>query len=93
MPIIWDQSTYAESGVGEMWEVQARFGYCSGIAMALHLPDGRHFFLGVDRDKPRPARHREVTRMVADLQLFAVHAQDAALRILDAVAVSPSGLP
>jgi hypothetical protein len=52
MPIIWDQSTYAENGVGEMWEVQARFGYCSGIAMALHLPDGRHFFLG---GRPRQA--------------------------------------
>ena len=82
VPIIWDQSTYAEKGVGEMWEAQARFGYCSGIAMALHLPDGRHFFLGVDRDKPVPPDRAKLTRMVADLQLFAVHAQDAALRIL-----------
>jgi DNA-binding CsgD family transcriptional regulator len=89
VPIIWDQSTYAEKGVGEMWEVQAGFGYCSGIAMALHLPDGRHFFLGVDRDKPVPPDPAELTRMVADLQLFAVHAQDAALRIL----TPPSRLP
>jgi DNA-binding CsgD family transcriptional regulator len=90
VPIIWDQSTYAEKGVGELWEVQARFGYCSGIAMALHLPDGRHFFLGVDRDKPVPPDPAEVTRLVADLQLFAVHAQDAALRILTPAPSSPN---
>lgn len=82
MPIIWDQTTYAAAGVGEKWEEQARFGYRHGIAMALHMPEGKHFFLGVDRDQPVPPDATEITRMVADLQLFAVHAQDAALRIL-----------
>lgn len=82
MPIIWDQQTYAEKGLGEKWEEQARFGYRHGIAMALHMPEGRHFFLGVDRDQPVPGDATIMTRLVADLQLFAVHAQDAALRIL-----------
>ena len=59
-----------------------QFGYNTGIAMALHLPEGRHFVLGVDRDKPLPADAAELQRVVADLQLFAVHAQDAAMRIL-----------
>ena len=89
MPIIWDQSTYAEQGLGEKWEEQARFGYRHGIAMALHLPEGRHFFLGVDRDQPVPPDAAEVTRIVADLQLFAVHAQDAALRILTPAPSAP----
>ncbi|HWH82198.1 MAG TPA: autoinducer binding domain-containing protein [Burkholderiaceae bacterium] len=82
VPIIWDQDTYVQRGLGEMWEEQARFGYCSGIALALHLPEGRHFFLGVDRDRALPDDATELTRVVADLQLFAVHAQDAAQRIL-----------
>jgi DNA-binding CsgD family transcriptional regulator len=82
MPIIWDQQTYAAQGLGDKWEEQARFGYRHGIAMALHMPEGRHFFLGVDRDQPVPPDAAEITRLVADLQLFAVHAQDAALRIL-----------
>ena len=82
VPIIWDQSTYVGEGLGEMWEEQARFGYSSGIALALHLPEGRHFFMGVDRDRPIPLDAVELTRVVADLQLFAVYAQDAALRIL-----------
>jgi DNA-binding CsgD family transcriptional regulator len=90
MPIIWDQSTYADRGLGDMWEYQARFGYRHGIAMALHMPEGRHFFLGVDRDKPVPPDTGELTRIVADLQLFAVHAQDAAMRILTPAMTSSS---
>jgi DNA-binding CsgD family transcriptional regulator len=82
VPIIWDQGTYTAVGQGDRWELQASFGYHTGIALALHLPEGRHFFLAVDRDQPLPDNSAEVTRMVADLQLFAVHAQDAALRIL-----------
>jgi len=82
VPIIWDQSTYVERGAGDVWEHQARFGYRTGIAMALHLPDGKHFVLGVDRDQPLPDDSDELQRLVADLQLFAVHAQDTAMRIL-----------
>jgi DNA-binding CsgD family transcriptional regulator len=82
VPIIWDQETYVANGVGELWEQQARFGYSTGIAMALHLPEGRHFLLGVDRDQSLPADPGALQRIVADLQLFAVHAQDAALRLL-----------
>lgn len=82
VPIIWNQDTYTSVKQGEKWEEQAHFGYRTGIALALHLPEGRHFVIGVDRDQPLPATPEEVTRLVADLQLFAVHAQDAALRIL-----------
>jgi DNA-binding CsgD family transcriptional regulator len=96
MPIIWDQATYCRNGQGPLWEEQARFGYRNGIAMALHLPEGRHFMFGVDRDQPLPEDPAEVTRMVADLQLFAVCAQDTALRILTpplAVPGAPSLTP
>jgi len=82
VPIIWDQQTYTGQGLGEMWEEQAQFGYSTGIAMALHLPEGKHFLLGVDRDQPLPADLAELQRLVADLQLFAVHAQEAAIRLL-----------
>ena len=39
---------------GGLWDAQARYGYHTGIALALHLPEGRHFFLGVDRDQSLP---------------------------------------
>jgi len=82
VPIVWDQSTYATAGHGARWEAQAQFGYCTGIALALHMPRGQHFFIGVDRDQRLPSDGEELSRLTADLQLFAAHAQEAALRIL-----------
>jgi DNA-binding CsgD family transcriptional regulator len=82
VPVIWNQSTYVNAGEAEMWEEQARFGYRHGICLALHMPEGRHFSLGVDRDQPLPKDPAEVTRLVASLQLFAVHAQEASVRLL-----------
>jgi DNA-binding CsgD family transcriptional regulator len=82
LPIIWGQDTYTKCGLGEKWEEQAKFGYQTGIALALHLPEGRHFYIGVDRDQPLPQDTSELTRMVAHLQLFAVYAQEAAQRVL-----------
>lgn len=89
VPIIWGQSTYVTNGLGEMWEEQARFGLNNGICLALHMPEGRHFILGVERDRPVPLESTELTRLVADLQLFAVHAQDAALRIFTPASTDP----
>jgi len=89
VPIIWDQSTYVGHGLGDVWEQQASYGYSTGIAMALHLPEGRHFMLGVDRDQALPADANELQRVVADLQLFAVHAQEAAVRLLVPPALQP----
>jgi DNA-binding CsgD family transcriptional regulator len=81
LPIIWGQSTYIQHGQRDLWDVQARYGYCNGIAMALHMPDGRHFLFGVERDQPLPEDTNEISRLVADLQLLTVHAQEAASRI------------
>ncbi len=89
VPIIWDQDTYLANGAGDLWEQQAGFGYRTGIAMALHMPEGRHFLLGVDRDQALPSDADELQRIVADLQLFAVHAQEAALRLLVPAAMQP----
>jgi DNA-binding CsgD family transcriptional regulator len=82
VPIIWDQETFVKSGVADQWEHQAHFGYHTGIAMGLHMPEGKHFVMGVDRDQRLPPNREELQRMVADLQLFAVHAQDAAMRLM-----------
>jgi DNA-binding CsgD family transcriptional regulator len=89
VPIVWGQKTYLDQGSIDLWDAQAQYGYRNGIAMALHLPEGRHFFLGVDRDQPLPADRVELTRLVADLQLFAVHAQDTAMRVLISEALQP----
>jgi DNA-binding CsgD family transcriptional regulator len=82
VPFAYDQELYVREGAGDLWEEQARFGYNTGISVALHLQDHKHFFLGVDRERALPNDVDEVTQLLASLQLLAVHAQDAALRLL-----------
>ena len=60
VPIIWDQDTYVRNGLEHHWEEQAAHGYHTGIALALHLPEGRHFMMGVDRDR-RPRWRRKAS--------------------------------
>jgi len=81
-PFVYDQSMYVNEQAADLWEMQALFGYKTGIAMALHLPGGKHFVMGVDREQPLPGDDVIITRMMADLQLLAVHAQDTAIRLL-----------
>jgi DNA-binding CsgD family transcriptional regulator len=81
IPIIWNQSTYVSNGEAPLWEEQAFYGIKTGIALAMHMPDSSHFFIGVDRDRILSESEKSMTRIVADLQLFAVHAQDAAFRL------------
>jgi len=82
-PVVWDQATYVDGGAGDLWERQAPFGYHTGVAMALHLPQGRHFYLGVNRQQALPSDEEKLNRMMADLQLLGVYAQDAAKRLFE----------
>jgi DNA-binding CsgD family transcriptional regulator len=82
VPVMYDQTTYVNSGAADLWEQQARYGYHTGVAVALHLPNHVHFVLGVDRRDALPRDDTQLTRLMGDLQLVAVHAQDAAIRLL-----------
>jgi DNA-binding CsgD family transcriptional regulator len=82
VPFVYDQSMYVNEQAADLWDVQAVYGYKTGIALALHLPGGKHFLFGVDREKALPSDDVVLTRMMADLQLLAVHAQDTAIRLL-----------
>jgi DNA-binding CsgD family transcriptional regulator len=82
IPFLYDQRTYVDARAGDLWEEQARFGFATGVAVALHLPDHSHFVIGMDRDQGLPADDVHMTRLLADLQLLAVHAQHAASRLM-----------
>lgn len=82
VPFIYDQTLYVESGAGDLWEMQAPFGFKTGIAMAMHLPGGRHFLLGLDRPQPLPKRAAQRDRMVADVCMLAVNAQEMAFSVM-----------
>ncbi len=77
-PIVWDQSLYVGEGRGDFWEHQAAYGYRSGISIAMHLPQGRHFMFGIDSDRQACATEKQLRDLIYDVQLFAAHAQAAA---------------
>lgn len=81
-PLIYDQDFYVKADAGDLWEVHAPFGYRTGIAVAVHMPGYRRLLLGVDREKALPKDGVKLNRLIADLQLLAVHAQEAAGRLL-----------
>lgn len=81
VPVIYDQNLYVHESVGDLWEEQAAYGYRTGISVALHLPGQRHFVLGLDRETALPKSEIRLMRMLGDLQLLVVHAQETALRL------------
>lgn len=93
VPFIYDQALYVNDLASDLWEEQAAFGLRTGVAMALHLPGGKHFLMGVDREQALPQHDNQMTRLLADLQLLAVHAQDAAVRLLGREVESKSPTP
>jgi DNA-binding CsgD family transcriptional regulator len=93
VPVIYDQNMYVRAKAADLWEEQAPFGYRNGISVALHLPGQRHFVLGLDRETALPRSEVKLMRMLGDLQLLVVHAQETALRLfgrpLTDIALSP----
>lgn len=85
-PIAYDQTLYVAAGAAasDLWEFQAAFGFRNGIALAVHLPERKHFLLGFDRERALPADGKKLARMLGSLALLATFAQSAALRLFPA---------
>jgi DNA-binding CsgD family transcriptional regulator len=77
VPVLWDRSYYEQAGQGAMWEEQARFGLVSGVMVAMHMPGGRHFALGVDADQALTCDARARSELVGQVQLLMVHTESA----------------
>lgn len=82
LPFSYSQATYVTAGAGDLYEEQAPYGFRTGVAIAQHLPNGRHFLLGVDRSDPLPDDDMQLIRIYADLQLLVAYAQEASYRLL-----------
>jgi DNA-binding CsgD family transcriptional regulator len=81
VPFIYDRDLYSKEGASDLWEAQAPYGYKTGVNVGLHLPGDRHFLLGMDREAALPRSDSRMAQLLANLQLLAVHAQDAAVRL------------
>jgi DNA-binding CsgD family transcriptional regulator len=81
-PFFYDPDFYGAAGAGDQWDLQSPFGYRYGLAVALNLPNNHKLLVGVDRPEALPKSEEKLTRMMADLQLLAVHVRDAAERLM-----------
>lgn len=81
-PIIWSSANYLEPSVAEGYEVVASMGLRSGISIASHFADGRHFVLSVHTNKDLSRSSRQFARALPQLESYAVYALDAAFRLL-----------
>lgn len=82
IPFAYDQSTYVNCHAGDVWEVQAEFGYKTGLATATRTNQGRYFLFGVDRSRKLPKDDRVFAHTMASFQLLATFCCDAALRCM-----------
>lgn len=81
IPIVWGAKNYAAPGVADIHDVLASHGMRSGINVCSHLRNGRHFALALNTDRELLAAPSHVAHALPQLQLFAVHAMDAAFRL------------
>jgi DNA-binding CsgD family transcriptional regulator len=94
-PIVWDRRTYTGNDTEELWELQAPFGYRSGIAVAMHLGRGQHFMFGANWAKDRCENVPNFKVIAEDLLAFAEHAQASAFELCKPTTLdlnSPRGL-
>lgn len=90
-PVVYDQGTYVEAGVADLWDAQAPFDYRCGVACSVHESShAESFMLGIDRCAPVPTDPVERMRLVASTLMLTVHAQAAMQRLLTP---QPSGAP
>lgn len=93
LPVAWNQATYVHAGAADLWDLQAPFGYCAGVACVLeessHL---EQFVLGVDGQEALPVEPVALQRLQAMMQLLTVHAQAAMHRLYTPPAVDAPGL-
>jgi DNA-binding CsgD family transcriptional regulator len=86
MPVIYEQSTYVRAEAGDLWEEQASFGYCTGVAVALHLADGKHVAVGFNRRQRLPDGEPSRMVLLGQMLLVAAAAIEPAQRCLSAPA-------
>jgi DNA-binding CsgD family transcriptional regulator len=81
LPLVWDHKLYVKAGASELWDLTSSHGFDSGIAISLRDHLGNGYKIGLSRDQQITTDPRELSRLVADTQLFGAFAQSAMMRI------------
>lgn len=79
---VYDQAFYALAGAGELWELQAPFGYRHGMAISIHEPShAETFCFGFDGLDAIPGDQRHRLRLEGAIRLIGLHAHSASRRL------------
>ncbi len=81
-PVLWDRDFFVKSGFANLAEVITKHGFKAGVEVPTYSPSGSELHLGFSRDGDLPSNPLELTRVVADAQLFAAFALPALDRLL-----------
>ena len=81
LPLIWNQAFYENADAGALWELYKANDFDSGIAISMRDHLGNGYKIGLARDQPLTTDARELSRLVADAQLFGTFAQSAMNRV------------
>ncbi len=81
-PIAWGAANYRDPALTDLYDLVASMGLRSGVSVASHFPDGRHFAFCVHTDAGPAVDDRQLAFALPKLELYAVYALDAAFRLL-----------
>ena len=82
LPVLWNIERYKKSGLGHVAEIFLPFGFAAGFDVPVHAPNGAVLNIGFARDSQLPPDAVELTRLVAEAQLFSNFALPALNRLL-----------
>jgi DNA-binding CsgD family transcriptional regulator len=82
LPILWSRSTYETDDKLSKWQHMADCGLVSGASLAMHLPNGRHLILSLDRNKEHAPSPRRRMALLAEMQLFAACVIEPSFEVL-----------
>jgi DNA-binding CsgD family transcriptional regulator len=77
-PIVWNRQSYSTPAQQELWEMQAQFGFRSGVAFAMHPGRGRHYLFGANWNHDQCEMVANYRTIFEDLLVFGAHSQVAA---------------
>lgn len=81
LPLVWNEATYLEAGASDLWEGLNSAGFRTGIAMAMHLPEGKHLAFGVEGRELPCKSVQSLERAIGEVHLIAAYAVESAKRL------------
>jgi DNA-binding CsgD family transcriptional regulator len=80
-PLVWNRDTYIRAAAADIWDNASSYGFHAGIAISIRDQLGHGYKVGFSTDQDLKLPGHELSRIVAEAQLFATFAQNAMQRL------------